>query len=87
MKLIAHQQIEGVDPGTTINVDAEHGQWLIDNGYASLAGGQQDQADDNGQPPNRSAPKADWVTHAQTQGLTYDEADALTKTELIDRYG
>lgn len=35
MKLVAHQQIEGAEPGDTITVDNELGQWYLDNGYAS----------------------------------------------------
>lgn len=39
------------------------------------------------QPP-RSAPKADWVDYAVSTGsYTAEEADALTKAELIDAVG
>ncbi len=39
--------------------------------------------------PNVNAPKADWVTYAVAadETLGYDGADALTKTELVERYG
>jgi hypothetical protein len=35
-------------------------------------------------PPAKSAPKADWVAYAVSQGQ--DDADALTKAELVDLY-
>ena len=37
--------------------------------------------------PTKSAAKGDWVAYAVAQGLSADEADALTKTELVDRFG
>ena len=41
-------------------------------------------ADADGRPAD-SASKGDWVTYASTQG--YDEAEGLTKAELIERFG
>jgi hypothetical protein len=39
-------------------------------------------------PPDKSALKADWVGYAvRVHGLTVDDAEALTKTDLMDRYG
>lgn len=39
--------------------------------------------------PNVNAPKADWVTYAVAvdPDLGYDAADALTKADLVKRYG
>jgi hypothetical protein len=37
--------------------------------------------------PAQSAPKAAWVGWAVTNGADPDEAEALTKTDLIDLYG
>lgn len=37
------------------------------------------------EPPAQSDLKSDWVTFAKSQG--YDEAEGLTKDELIERYG
>lgn len=37
--------------------------------------------------PGRNAPKTEWVGYAVSQGLGVDEADALTKNDLIERFG
>lgn len=37
--------------------------------------------------PKPAAPKADWVTHAQSHGLSHDEADAMTKAALVEKFG
>jgi hypothetical protein len=38
--------------------------------------------------PGRAHPKADWVAYAtQVSDLTVDEAEELTKAELISRFG
>lgn len=37
--------------------------------------------------PAKSASKVDWVDHAVTQGADRTEAEAMTKAELIERYG
>jgi hypothetical protein len=37
--------------------------------------------------PNVNAVKAEWVGWAVKQGLEPDEAEALTKTDLIERFG
>lgn len=37
--------------------------------------------------PAVNAAKAEWVSWAVHQGLTPDDADALTKTDLIEKYG
>jgi hypothetical protein len=49
------------------------------------AGGGQPPALD---PPAQSAVKAEWVGYAvRAGGLTVDDAEALTKQDLIDRFG
>jgi hypothetical protein len=40
-----------------------------------------------GRRPALNAVKAEWVGWAVTQGMTPDDADALTKAELIDKFG
>lgn len=38
--------------------------------------------------PNLSAPKAAWVGYAvRVGGLTPDDAEAMTRTDLIDKFG
>lgn len=37
--------------------------------------------------PAASAPKAEWIGWAVVQGATPDDAEAMTKTDLIEKYG
>jgi hypothetical protein len=37
--------------------------------------------------PAKNAQKADWVGWAVVQGADADEADAMTKADLIEKYG
>lgn len=38
--------------------------------------------------PKAANPKADWVTYAgSVSDLSHDEADAMTKAQLVDRFG
>lgn len=37
--------------------------------------------------PNRSASKADWVDYAVSQGASRDDADDMTRDDLIEAYG
>lgn len=39
------------------------------------------------EPPNQSDNKAAWIDHAISQGLSRDEAEDLTKAELIEEFG
>lgn len=88
MRILTHQQVEGVEPGTTIDVDAERGEWLVSMGYASKAEGQADSAPSGGAgAPAKSAAKADWVAHAVAQGANEDEAEAMSKADLVEAYG
>jgi hypothetical protein len=38
-------------------------------------------------PPKQAAPKADWVDYAVSKGADVDEAEVLTKQELVELYG
>jgi hypothetical protein len=46
-----------------------------------------DDVDGDGPTPPKSADKATWVAYAVTQGATEDDANALTKDQLIEQYG
>lgn len=37
--------------------------------------------------PANSAVKAEWVAWAHVQGISLDDAEAMTKQDLIDRFG
>jgi hypothetical protein len=37
--------------------------------------------------PNVNASKAEWVGWSVAQGMTPDDAEALTKTDLIEKFG
>jgi hypothetical protein len=37
--------------------------------------------------PPKSAPKAEWVDYATKQGLSKDEAESMSKADLVDKYG
>ena len=62
--------------GETIEVDDQRARFLTTYGYATEQ-----------TTPNNSAMKSEWVGHAVRLGATRDEADALTKAELIETYG
>lgn len=36
--------------------------------------------------PGVNAPKNEWVGYAVSQGMTVDDADAMTKNDLIEKY-
>lgn len=37
--------------------------------------------------PPKSAPKAEWVEYATKQGLSQEEAESMSKADLVDRFG
>jgi hypothetical protein len=37
--------------------------------------------------PNKSDPKSDWVAFAVSEGTAKDEAEGMTKDELVERFG
>ncbi|MCO7195389.1 hypothetical protein [Pseudonocardia sp. McavD-2-B] len=46
-----------------------------------------DPAADEPEPPARSANRDAWEQHARTRGATEAEIDAMTKPQLVERYG
>jgi hypothetical protein len=50
--------------------------------YGSL-----DSAGDELQLPSKAAPKNEWVGYAVSQGMSVDDADAMTKNDLIEKFG
>lgn len=38
-------------------------------------------------PPSRNALKNEWVGYAVSQGISVDDADAMTKNDLIEKFG
>lgn len=79
MKVKLHQQVEGHEPGDVVTVSKERGEFLVTNGYAV-------DADATGA-PGAKALKSEWVDHAVAQGMDRDEADAMTKADLVKRFG
>lgn len=63
--------------------DEEAERWL-DEGQIEVVDGS---AVSEAGPPAKTAPKADWVAFAVTKGADADEAEALTKQELVELYG
>ena len=51
MKVLTHQEVEGVDAGVVIDVTEERAEWLLLYGYASKVEEEPDQ-------PEPEAPKA-----------------------------
>jgi len=41
----------------------------------------------NPEPPRPSDPKPDWVDYAADRGLARDKAEAMSKADLMSRYG
>lgn len=57
------------------------------DGSAYEAQGAMDLADGTIRRPGVNAAKNEWVGYAVFNGLSVDEADGLTKAELIERFG
>ncbi|MDV6979651.1 hypothetical protein [Mycobacterium intracellulare] len=63
---------------------------FLDTGLVVKVGGAAESAnggDGGPDKPKQVAPKADWVDFAVANGLTEDEAEAMTKAELIEQFG
>ena len=45
-----------------------------------------DQTDGTVRRPGVNAPKNEWVGYAVSQGMSVDDADAMTKADLIDKF-
>lgn len=69
----------------------EQAQHFLGLGLVVEVNGHTPPAADAGGPavekPKQVAPKADWVDFAVASGLTADEAEAMTKAELIEQFG
>jgi hypothetical protein len=48
---------------------------------------ERDNSGDNSEVPAQSAPKAEWVEHAVARGADRDDAEAMTKAELVNKFG
>jgi hypothetical protein len=46
-----------------------------------------DPADGEVRVPSKNALKDEWVGYAVSKGMSVDDADAMTKTDLIERFG
>ena len=85
------------DVGEEIEVDDAKAERLVNIGYAayidrddpslSTADTDDQPEDDTTETPAQSALKSEWVDHAVASGADRDEAEAMTKQELIDTYG
>ena len=88
--------------GATVELSDGQAAHLLDLGFVERVGGGEDESDGGSDPtaapdsadkPKQVAPKADWVAYASSaavpegERLTHDEADALTKAELVERFG
>ena len=87
-------------PGGEIDVDPEEGAAVVGAGWAvpvtteqraetpedTLAASEETR---DGEPssPAVNDPKANWVTHAISQGAAPADAEAMTKQALIEHYG
>lgn len=81
--------------GTTASVKFRDGKaevtdaylldWFRRHGYTVEGDAQTEQADT--ETPNRSDPKDAWVDHAVSQGADRDEAEGLSKSDLVELYG
>ena len=76
--IVGDREVDGVVPGGTIEIDDdERARQLIRAGHVERVA----------EAPAKSASKAEWVDYAVSLGADRDEADALTKAELVERYG
>lgn len=74
------------EPGDPDGAPADPGD---PTGAAAGEGAPADPGDPTGavdEQPARSASKADWVAYATGHGLTLEEAEALTRDGLVDRF-
>lgn len=72
------------DVGDEVDVSDDRAERLVNIGYAEYVDAP---SDDTPDAPAQSAVKADWVDHAVGAGADRDEAEAMTKAELIERFG
>lgn len=74
---------EGDDPDAVDPFPAPHTVNALGGAEGDPHGGEPP----GGSTPAKSAAKADWVEYAEAQGMDRDEAEALTKDDLIARFG
>lgn len=76
LEIAATEQV--VEPGELVEVDAELGASLLEqpDNWGPPRGGSHDR-------PANSASKAEWAAYATTRGVGSDEAEALTRAELV----
>jgi hypothetical protein len=66
----------------------EDGTPYVDATAEPTSGGDGEAPTEDVPRPAQSAPKAEWVGYAvRAGGMTPDDAEALTKHDLIDRFG
>lgn len=70
------------DVGEEVDLSDERAERLVNIGYAEYV-----DAPEQSEAPAKSAVKSEWVDFAVASGADRDEADALTKAELVERYG
>ena len=98
MTLTLHQPVEGKEPGDTVTVDAARRDFLLAEGYATDGENPPDAhrsgppyqdaaSGDTTEAPATSAPKAEWIDYAVSQGMDRDAAESQTKAELVDQFG
>lgn len=71
-----------VEPGEVVEVDHDLGSSLLEQPY----NWQTPEGDPPIERPAVAARKADWVAYAVAVGFDRDEAEALTKDELVALY-
>lgn len=85
-----HHRYEGDVISWLSDDQAQHfiSSGLVEKTDKGVGGGEvvDESADDAGK-PKHVAPKAEWVDYAVTQGADRDEAEDMTKAELIELYG
>lgn len=65
---------------TVVDVPARRAEVLRSRGYINIGESPSDV-------PAQSAPKGEWVDYAVAQGADRDEADDMTKADLVEQYG
>lgn len=69
---MANQQTRG----ELVRVNADGSHWQPDAEVVVSDG-----------PPKPTASKNEWVGYAVSKGMTLDDADAMTKNDLIEKFG
>lgn len=66
---------------------AERGQLVRVNADGSPWEDAAEAAGDGPKVPSKSASKNEWVGYAVSQGMSVDDADAMTKSDLVEKFG